>query len=208
MGKEGNTITTILQITPTLPGQLEYHTDYITLHWYCSTEEAVDREATEEMQPFIWSSLMCKILSYNFSSQLFFLFIFKILTGLAKAKHSQQMSPVSKRKDIEMRELVKKEQKGAATNSKFLQVELNFLKDAQHQHMPLTTLLSNGKRKWAQVISPQSRDKIICAHFLLLVLETLVNGIHLLATRKWSKSTWKTERIVSQDLKESTAEEQ
>lgn len=112
----------------------------------------MDREATEETQPFIWSSLMCKVLSYNFSLQLLFLFIFKIPTDLAKAKHSQQMSPVSKGKDTEMRKLVKKKQKGAASNSKFLQVELNFPKDAQHRHMPLTTLLSNGKRKQTQVM--------------------------------------------------------
>lgn len=60
-------------------------------------------------------------------------FIFKIPTGLTKAKHSQQLlHSLSKGTDIEMIKFVKRKQKGAARNSKLLQVELNFLKDAQH----------------------------------------------------------------------------
>ena len=56
-----------------------------------------------------------------------------------------------------MRKLVKRKQKGAARNSKLLQVELNFLKDAQHQGMTSTKVLRTGKREWAQIISPQGR---------------------------------------------------
>lgn len=49
-----------------------------------------------------------------------------------------------------MRKLVKRKQKVAARKSKFSPVELNFLKDAQHQRMPSTKVLRTGKRKWAQ----------------------------------------------------------
>jgi len=53
---------------------LEYNIDYIRLQ-YCFTEQ-LDGEATEEMQLFFWSSLMCKILSYIFNSHWLFLFLY------------------------------------------------------------------------------------------------------------------------------------
>lgn len=85
-------------------------------------------------------------------------FIFRIPTGLTKAKHSQRLH-FKRDRDVEMRKLVKRKQKGAARNSKFLQVELNFPEGctAQHQCMPSTEVLRTGKTKWAQIISPQGR---------------------------------------------------
>lgn len=57
-----------------------------------------------------------------------------------------------------MRRLVKRKQKVAARNSKFLQAELNCLKDAQHSISVCHLLvLKTGKRKWAPIISAQGR---------------------------------------------------